>query len=163
MKRLDTTGYDYTNFDPDSIMIYEYPSSWTRNGQGSHSNFALSELDKALIRKMYPTLIKDIGTYFTTETRTWYPPVSMNRAAISFPSAYETAPNVTVGLCQVDMDHSYNYRIEATATTITNKGFDLNMDSWADSKLYAAGATWLKTLPNDPRIDCKFCLGSIPS
>lgn len=45
-----------TAFDPDSIMLYAFPASWTLNGVATHSNEVLSAMDKAFISgaKMYP-------------------------------------------------------------------------------------------------------------
>jgi hypothetical protein len=45
-----------TAFDPDSIMLYFFPASWTLNGVGTHANGVLSSLDKQFIAgaKMYP-------------------------------------------------------------------------------------------------------------
>lgn len=38
-----------TTFDPDSIMLYEFPDSWTLNNAGTHGNSILSNQDKAFI------------------------------------------------------------------------------------------------------------------
>jgi hypothetical protein len=45
-----------TAFDPDSIMLYFFPASWTLNGIGTKANDILSAMDKAFIAgaKMYP-------------------------------------------------------------------------------------------------------------
>jgi hypothetical protein len=45
-----------TDFDPDSIMLYFFPASWTRNGIATKANEVLSALDKQFIAgaKMYP-------------------------------------------------------------------------------------------------------------
>ena len=45
-----------TEFDPDSIMLYAFPASWTKNGIATHANDILSALDKEFIAgaKMYP-------------------------------------------------------------------------------------------------------------
>jgi len=45
-----------TAFDPDSIMLYAFPSEWTLNGVSTHANDVLSQLDKEFIAgaKMYP-------------------------------------------------------------------------------------------------------------
>ena len=45
-----------TIFDPDSIMLYAFPATWTTNGFGTHENEKLSNLDKQFIKgaKMYP-------------------------------------------------------------------------------------------------------------
>lgn len=38
-----------TSFDPDSIMLYFFPASWTTNGIGTKANHVLSAMDKAFI------------------------------------------------------------------------------------------------------------------
>jgi hypothetical protein len=45
-----------TKFDPDSIMLYAFPASWTIGGTATHANNALSKLDEEFVRgeKMYP-------------------------------------------------------------------------------------------------------------
>ncbi len=45
-----------TAFDPDSIMLYFFPASWTLNGVGTKANDVLSVMDKAFVAgaKMYP-------------------------------------------------------------------------------------------------------------
>lgn len=45
-----------TKFDPDSIMLYFFPASWTLNGVGTKANDVLSAMDKAFVAgaKMYP-------------------------------------------------------------------------------------------------------------
>lgn len=45
-----------TVFDPESIMLYFFPSTWTLNGIGTNANEVLSAIDKQFIAgaKMYP-------------------------------------------------------------------------------------------------------------
>jgi hypothetical protein len=45
-----------TKFDPDSIMLYFFPASWTLNGIGTKENDILSSMDKEFIAgaQMYP-------------------------------------------------------------------------------------------------------------
>lgn len=38
-----------TKFDPDSIMLYFFPPSWTRDGKGTKANDVLSKMDAAFI------------------------------------------------------------------------------------------------------------------
>jgi hypothetical protein len=47
-----------TEFDPESIMLYAFPDSWTQNMGGTEENDELSQLDKAFVRgeHMYPGL-----------------------------------------------------------------------------------------------------------
>ncbi|HET7276882.1 MAG TPA: M12 family metallopeptidase [Dermatophilaceae bacterium] len=45
-----------TVFDPDSIMLYSFPASWTLNGVATHANDVLSALDQVFVAgaAMYP-------------------------------------------------------------------------------------------------------------
>lgn len=45
-----------TQFDPESIMLYAFPASWTLNGVGTSSNDVLSTLDREFVAgaNMYP-------------------------------------------------------------------------------------------------------------
>jgi len=45
-----------TEFDPESIMLYAFPGSWTKNGIATHANEILSALDAEFVAgaKMYP-------------------------------------------------------------------------------------------------------------
>lgn len=38
-----------SEFDPDSIMLYFFPDSWVKNGEGTKENEALSAMDKSFI------------------------------------------------------------------------------------------------------------------
>jgi hypothetical protein len=52
-----------TQFDPDSIMLYAFPSSWTLNGVATHANDVPSALDKAFVSgaAMYPRSAPVVG------------------------------------------------------------------------------------------------------
>lgn len=56
LRRYTADQINGTQFDPDSIMLYFFPASWTLNGVGTHQNDVLSQLDKQFIAgaKMYP-------------------------------------------------------------------------------------------------------------
>jgi hypothetical protein len=45
-----------TQFDPDSIMLYFFPASWTKSGTGTKANEILSDMDQAFIasEQAYP-------------------------------------------------------------------------------------------------------------
>lgn len=43
-----------TTFDPDSIMLYSFPDSWTTNGKGTARNTKLSASDKEFAKSCYP-------------------------------------------------------------------------------------------------------------
>jgi len=57
-------------------------------------------------------------------------------------------PKVVVFLNSLDIEHSANCRIGTRATDITAEGFTIHIDTYADSILWSAGATWL-AYPSD--------------
>ncbi|MGY0195246.1 M12 family metallopeptidase [Leptothrix sp. BB-4] len=56
LERYRADQINGTQFDPDSIMLYFFPASWTTNGIATHANHVLSATDKAFIAgaRMYP-------------------------------------------------------------------------------------------------------------
>lgn len=59
---LNTTQVDYTEFDPDSVMLYFFPWYWTLDGKGTKANEEWSIRDKAMLRKYYPSTDSPIIT-----------------------------------------------------------------------------------------------------
>ncbi|NRA68971.1 MAG: hypothetical protein HRU19_31160 [Pseudobacteriovorax sp.] len=45
-----------SSYDPDSIMVYSFPASLTKNGISSKWNSELSEMDKEMARRVYPKI-----------------------------------------------------------------------------------------------------------
>ena len=56
LRKYEADQVNGTEFDPQSIMLYFFPASWTVNGVGTEANHVLSGLDKQFIAgaKMYP-------------------------------------------------------------------------------------------------------------
>lgn len=56
LRKYSANQINGTKFDPDSIMLYFFPGSWTLNGIGTNANEVLSNIDKQFIAgaKMYP-------------------------------------------------------------------------------------------------------------
>ncbi len=56
LRKYSAEQVNGTKFDPDSIMLYFFPASWTLNGIGTKANEVLSAMDKAFVAgaKMYP-------------------------------------------------------------------------------------------------------------
>ena len=56
LRRYSADQINGTRFDPDSIMLYFFPASWTLNGIGTDENDLLSAMDKQFVAgaKMYP-------------------------------------------------------------------------------------------------------------
>jgi len=56
LRKYSADQLNGTTFDPDSIMLYFFPASWTLNGIGTKANEVLSRIDKEFVAgaKMYP-------------------------------------------------------------------------------------------------------------
>jgi hypothetical protein len=56
LRKYSADQINGTKFDPDSIMLYFFPASWTLNGIATKANDVLSALDKQFVAgaKMYP-------------------------------------------------------------------------------------------------------------
>lgn len=52
--KYDVNQINGSEFDSDSVMLYSFPANWTTNGFHTAPNDALSELDKAFARHVYP-------------------------------------------------------------------------------------------------------------
>jgi hypothetical protein len=53
-KPFEEEETQFTEFDPDSIMVYPIPASWTLDGYSVDLNLDLSALDRDFIRTIYP-------------------------------------------------------------------------------------------------------------
>jgi hypothetical protein len=54
LQKYSPAGLKYTPFDPDSIMLYQFPNELFRDHKGTKLNTHLSALDKKFIAQMYP-------------------------------------------------------------------------------------------------------------
>jgi hypothetical protein len=88
-----------------------------------------------------------VGSFSTSDVRSWDKPQATNTKRIGFSSAYASAPTIATGLSQLDVAR---LRISAEATAIDAAGFTAGLNSWADSTLYSATSTWLAIAAGDP-------------
>ncbi len=54
LRRYSKTQTQFSQFDPKSIMLYDFPGSLFTDGKGTRSNTTLSDQDKSFISAMYP-------------------------------------------------------------------------------------------------------------
>jgi len=83
------------------------------------------------------------GTFVTTEDHPWDKPKMQTSRNIKFAKPYAEPPKVVVWLNEIDLDKNHNWRVKCFADNITKDGFTLHCDTWADTILYSAGATWI--------------------
>lgn len=86
----------------------------------------------------------DSGSFSTSDMRPWHDPKSKNSKRIEFKSGwFQQPPTVLVSLHMLDMAGSADLRIRVDATDVDKDGFTWHLDTWDDSTLYGAGASWI--------------------
>jgi hypothetical protein len=85
-----------------------------------------------------------VGDFSTKELHPWNQPTATNSKWIQFPRAFSSAPKVIVWLKSVDMSKNFNWRVTAfPGKDVSTTGFTININTWADSILYSADASWI--------------------
>lgn len=86
----------------------------------------------------------DSGTFSTSDVRPWNDPKSKNSKRIEFKKGwFKNPPTVLVSLRMLDMAGNADLRIRVDATDVDKDGFTCHLDTWDDSTLYGAGASWI--------------------
>lgn len=63
---------------------------------------------------------------------------------VDFPAGrFAKVPKVHVMLNQIDTDQAVNTRISVQATSVTQSGFSVEVSTWANSKVYGVGVSWI--------------------
>lgn len=83
------------------------------------------------------------GRYTTTQDHPWSESQKSTSRRIAFAHPYATPPKVIVWLDAVDSGPGRNVRVRTWADQIDATGFTIHVDTWADSNLWSAGASWL--------------------
>jgi hypothetical protein len=138
-----------TTFDPFSIMLYRISNDLTIGDFETPNNIVLSPTDKMFIHSLYPEQTRDKARFRTQD----FPPPSksssLNSLQVEFQPKYPEPPSIAVGLTELNLSKDCNVRIKAYADRITESGFVIHADSWADSILYSAGAAWFEVASTD--------------
>ncbi|KIP12637.1 hypothetical protein PHLGIDRAFT_61455 [Phlebiopsis gigantea 11061_1 CR5-6] len=86
------------------------------------------------------------GTFSIGEFRTWETPWLKNIGRVSFEGfPFDHPPRVFTALNELDVSNNTNVRVVLyiDAEQLTSTGMDWHIDSWADTKLYGAGAAYV--------------------
>lgn len=83
------------------------------------------------------------GSYHTREDHEWTDPQIHNTRKITFKRRYSAVPKVVVWLNVIDLDANITWRIKTYASDVTATGFTIHIDTWSDSILYTAMASWM--------------------
>ncbi|KAG8883703.1 hypothetical protein FRB97_006014 [Tulasnella sp. 331] len=83
------------------------------------------------------------GTYNTMDVRPWDQPRVNNEGHMSYGKTFEKNPLLLTALNWIDIGDDANLRIRALTSNPTRTGFTWNLDSWGDTTLFSAGASYL--------------------
>lgn len=83
------------------------------------------------------------GSYHTIEHHHWSKTPVKNTQHVTFKRAYAAPPKVVVWLNLFDLSGAVDWRVRTFATNVTATGFELHIDSWAESKLMWTMASWI--------------------
>ncbi|PSR76915.1 hypothetical protein EW026_g6083 [Hermanssonia centrifuga] len=81
------------------------------------------------------------GRYYTIDHQQWSKPQVSTR--IVFKRSYPSPPKVVVWLDTIHTDANTNCRAHVYPSDVATDGFTLHLDTWHDTKLHLAGATWV--------------------
>lgn len=90
-----------------------------------------------------------IGSFNTHELRSCQEVRQNTSKTVNFAKNYATAPGLVVGLTMVDVSRAANVHVNAYHTSLERDSFMINLDSWADTKLFGAACSWLAIAAND--------------
>lgn len=66
---------------------------------------------------------------------------------IQFPTPFSTTPTVIVALSGVDADKKSNLRLTVTTDDVESEEFNLVVNTWSDSEIYAVWVSWIAYTP----------------
>lgn len=94
------------------------------------------------------------GTFNTMEDHPWNQPQAKTSRKISFSRPFSAPPKVVVWINGFDMSNAHGWRLKIAASDVTATGFTIHIDTWADSILYFAGATWIAFAADRTDVTC---------
>lgn len=67
----------------------------------------------------------------------------ISRNQVSFSERFKSVPAVNVGLTMWDMDSTPNARMDITAESVNEDGFDLVFRTWGDTRVARVREKWM--------------------
>lgn len=90
------------------------------------------------------------GRYNTTDYHSHHQ--TRTSRLITFPRAYSAPPTVVVMLCNLDLERLTGYRVRTYVTDVTARNFVIHVDTWHDTKVHSAAATWIAFPAGLPKV-----------
>jgi len=86
----------------------------------------------------------DSGSFSTSDVRPWHEARAKNSKRVRFKEGwFRKPPTVLVALNMFDMAGNADLRVRVDVDDVDAEGFTWHLDTWDDSTLYAAGASWI--------------------
>lgn len=160
-KRYTDAEITNNGYDPTSIMHYQFPASFFKNGKESPYNTKLSDLDRKLFQKLYPKqysrsdglmrfLDPKPGTIGKPVQSDLPEPKAGKTLEVNFDVPYRLTPKIALGLSDFALEPEKPSQLQAEVTGLDESGFKLSLKSPADSALISAGVTWFEIEEGDP-------------
>ncbi|KAG0641497.1 hypothetical protein HOY80DRAFT_1111997 [Tuber brumale] len=87
------------------------------------------------------------GSWNTQEIRPWDRPQLETSKIIAFAKPFVAPPRLPLGFNYLDISKDANIRAVATASDITKESFKARINTWGDTTLWSAGASWFEVSP----------------
>jgi hypothetical protein len=84
------------------------------------------------------------GSFSTSDVRPWDQPQLLNSKWVDFPAGrFQRPPTVLMALNELDLRQGHGLRVKLSADSVSAEGMNWHIDSWADSVLYSAAASYI--------------------
>ncbi|KAK4158753.1 hypothetical protein QBC43DRAFT_223590 [Cladorrhinum sp. PSN259] len=84
------------------------------------------------------------GLWDVSEVRDWQDTtIKKTQQRIDFKTAFAAVPTVIASMTGADVSNKDNFRIKVYVTGVDTRGFTVHADSWAETKMYTCGVTWI--------------------
>ncbi|OTA98867.1 hypothetical protein M426DRAFT_257973 [Hypoxylon sp. CI-4A] len=128
-----------------------YPTDIDRNGFTIHVDHGeeTTLYGGGVTWLAYPSTQRNIisGRFSTKDIKPWNGPVAENSDTFKFPYEFPQTPKIVVALDSFNYDCRANLRLDLGSSSVTNKSFTWHLNSWADSIMYSAGASFIAWVP----------------
>lgn len=83
------------------------------------------------------------GRFSTEDMRPSVFPQTYNSGYVNFGNVFTTPPRVLVALNSLEISHAQHLRLRVKTSNVSATGMMWHLDSWADTILYSAGASYI--------------------
>ena len=85
----------------------------------------------------------DSGRFSTNDVRKRTNPRPRTTARVKFKQRFDRTPTVLAALNRIDAAGNADLRVKVDISEVDREGFRWTLETWEDSTLYAAGASWI--------------------